>query len=359
MTTQFCHFLSNGYTLNVINDQLTTRPCCLYPKHTPLKDTILIKQQRDYTSASKDWIPECGECKRIEAIGVSSMRTLSKERIVGDFAPGDCVSLEVNFDKKCNAACLSCASDFSSTWERYNRKHNLEDRVARRSPTEMFKQFIKTVPLDKLQFLYIQGGEPFYGTTNLKLLKHLLNIHPDPASITVHYQTNGSVAPSDEVLSYWKHFKTVVLNYSIDDIEDRFHYLRWPLDWAKVNSNIKSMMGNTDVNFQVNSTINPLNILNYGNLESWILDTFPQDRLLKYRAGACLGNLDLRHSPIALRETVIAKYGQDHRVSKLLNTIELFDKKPMIDYITQHDQFRRLDWRTTFPESVPFLGNTL
>ena len=116
MTTQFCHFLSNGYTLNVINDQLTTRPCCLYPKHTPLKDTILIKQERDYASSAKDWIPECGECKRIESIGVGSMRALSKERVVGDFNSGDCVSLEVNFDKKCNAACLSCASDFSTTW---------------------------------------------------------------------------------------------------------------------------------------------------------------------------------------------------------------------------------------------------
>ena len=359
MTTQFCHFLSNGYTLNVINDQLTTRPCCLYPKHIPLKDTILIKQQREYTSAAEDWIPECSECKRIEDIGLSSMRALSKERVVGEFAPGDCVSLEVNFDKKCNAACLSCASDFSTTWERYNRKYDLEDRIARQSPTEMFKQFIKTVPLDKLQFLYIQGGEPFYGTTNVKLLKHLLNVHPDPASITLHYQTNGSILPSDEVLSLWTQFKTVVLNYSIDDIEDRFHYLRWPLDWDTVNSNIKAMVEYTNIDFQVNSTINPLNILNYGNLESWILDTFPQDRLLKYRAGACLGNLDIRHSPKELRNAVIEKYGQEHRVSKLFNTAELFDKQPMINYITQHDQFRRLDWRKTFPESVPFLGNTL
>jgi hypothetical protein len=359
MTTQFCHFLSNGYTLNVINDQLTTRPCCIYPKHIPLKDTILIKQELEYTSTVKDWIPECSECKRIEDIGVGSMRTLSKERVVGDFAPGECVSLEVNFDKKCNAACLSCASDFSSTWERYNRKHGLEDRITQHSPSEMFKQFVKTVPLDKLQFLYIQGGEPFYGTTNLKLLKHLLKVHPNPNSITLHYQTNGSIMPSDEVLDYWKQFKTVVLNYSIDDIEDRFHYLRWPLDWSTVNKNIKAMIEHTNVDFQVNSTVNPLNILNYGNLESWILATFPQDRLLKYRAGACLGNLDLRHSPTILREAVISKYGHHHRVSKLFNTSEQYNTAPMINYIIQHDQFRRLDWRKTFPESVSFLDGVI
>jgi hypothetical protein len=356
VTNQFCHFLSNGYTLNVINDQLTTRPCCVYPKHIPLKDSIIIRQELEYTSNASDWIPECSECKRIESIGVGSIRTLSKERVVGNFAPGDCVSLEVNFDKKCNAACLSCASDFSSTWERYNRKHNLEDKIARRSASDMFKQFVKTVPLDKLQFLYIQGGEPFYGSTNLKFLKHIFDVHPNPAGITLHYQTNGSILPSDEVLNLWTQFKTVVLNYSIDDIEDRFHYLRWPLDWSTLTSNIKRIIETTNVNFQVNSTINPLNILNYNNLESWIVSTFPSDRLLKYRAGACLGNLDLRHSPIELRQAVVTKYGKDHKVSKLFNTRELFDQTSMINYIAQHDQFRRLDWRKTFPESVPFLG---
>lgn len=356
MTNQFCHFLSNGYTLNVANDQLTKRPCCIYPKHIPLKNTILIKQELDYTTSATDWIPECAECNRVEDIGVVSMRQLSTDRVVGDFAPGECVSLEVNFDKKCNAACLSCAADFSSTWERYNRKHGLADSISKSSPADMFKQFIKTVPLDKLQFLYMQGGEPFYGSTNLKFLKHILKVHPNPSSITLHYQTNGSILPSDDVLDCWQQFKTVVLNYSIDDVEDRFHYLRWPLHWDNVNANIKTMIEHTDVDFQVNSTVNPLNILNYNNLEAWIIDTIPSNRLLKYRAGACLGNLDLRHSPVTLRQAVVEKYGVDHRVSKLVSPPELFKHHTMLSFINQHDRLRKLNWKNTFPESVPFLG---
>jgi len=357
MTNQFCHFLSNGYTLNVINNQLTKRPCCIYPKHIPLKDTILIKQELDYTATVTDWIPECSECKRVEKIKAGSMRELSIQRVVGEFSPGECVSLEVNFDKKCNAACLSCAPEFSSTWERYNRKHGLADSISKSSPANMFKQFIKTVPLDKLQFLYMQGGEPFYGSTNLTFLKHILKVHPDPSSIMLHYQTNGSILPSDDVLDCWRQFKTVVLNYSIDDVEDRFHYLRWPLHWDNVNANIKTMIEHTDVDFQVNSTVNPLNILNYNNLEAWIIDTIPGGRLLKYRAGACLGNLDLRHCPISLRQAVVAKYGAEHKVSILMNTREVFNRRSMMFYVTQHDQLRRLDWRNTFPESVPFLGS--
>jgi len=354
MTNQFCHFLSNGYTLNVINNKLTKRPCCLYPTYIPLSDTNKIKHELEYTSSTTGWIPECNECRRVEQIGSRSMRELSKSRVVGDFLPGECVSLEVNFDKKCNAACLSCSPQFSTTWEKYNRKFNLGGQVTSVAPETLFQEFINSVALDKLQFLYIQGGEPFYSNTNLNILEHILKVHPEPASITLHYQTNGSLLPTDQVVNYWKHFKSVVINYSIDDIDDRFNYLRWPLNWHTVNQNIKTMIANTNVKFQINSTINPLNVLNYNNLESWILDTIPANRLLNYRAGASTWNLDLRCTPLELRKKVLEKYGSEHKVSILFNTTEIFDYSKMLDYIELHDGNRRLDWKKTFPESVPF-----
>lgn len=357
MTNRFCHFLTNGYTLNIVNEQLTTRPCCIYPKYIPLSNVTLIKQELEYTSAATTWIPECRECRRIERIGSTSMRTLSKERVVGDFQPGDCISLEVNFDKKCNAACLSCSPQFSSTWEKYNRKFSLENHITVAKPKELLQQFIDTVPLDKLQFLYIQGGEPFYSNTNLNILKHVVKVHPSPSSITLHYQTNGSLMPTQEVVDYWKNFKTVVINYSIDDISTRFNYLRWPLTWDIVEQNVKTMIKTTNVDFKVNSTINPLNVLDYCNLEAWILATFPTNRLIGYRAGACLGALDLRYTPATLREKVLEKYGSSHKLSTLFNTPEVFgDYKKMFDHIEHHDNCRRLDWKKTFPESIPFFS---
>ena len=356
MTNHFCHFLSNGYTLNIVNSELTKRPCCVYPKHIPISNTELIKKELQYTSSATTWIPECKECNRIESKGVVSMRDLSFERIVGEFNPGECVSLELNFDKKCNAACLSCSSQFSSTWEKYNRKFNLTNNITEVDPQQLWQEFINMVSLDKLQFLYIQGGEPFYNDTNLNVLDHLLSIHPHPNTVTVHYQTNGSLLPSPDIITRWKKFKSVVLNYSIDDVNSRFNYLRWPLDWAEVEQNIKILLETTDVNFKINSTINPLNVLNYNNLESWILDTIPNDRLLKYRSGACLGNLDLRHTPNVLRTKILEKYGSNHEVSKLFNNLEIFDYRSMIDYVETHDKFRRLNWRDIFPESVPFFN---
>ncbi len=360
MTNKFCHFLSNGYTLNVTDNQLTTRPCCVYPTRTIFSDKELFAKRLEYNSSATSWIPECSECKRIENISGfdASMRAASKLRIVGEYQPGDCVSLEVNFDKKCNAACLSCSSLFSSTWEKYNRKYGLESQITTVDSTDLFYQFVDSVPLDKLQVLYIQGGEPFYSTTNLNFLEHILKVHPDPGSVKLHYQTNGSLLPTQQVMDYWKKFKLVVMNYSIDDINDRFNYLRWPLDWAEVERNVNTMIETTNVYFKVNSTINPLNVLEYSNLETWILNTIPKNRLIGYRAGASVKGLDLRHTPTSLRNQVIEKYGPDHQVSKLFNNNEIFDYRPMINYIEKHDEFRKLDWKSTFPEVVPFFVNS-
>lgn len=349
MTNQFCHFLSNGYTLNVVNNQLATRPCCVYPWNITPADRAKI-------ALADGWIPECQECQRIETIGIKSMRALSHERVVGEFESGVCVSLELNFDKKCNAACLSCAPKFSSTWERYNRKFNLAQHITQRDPAELLQEFVDAVPLDQLQFLYIQGGEPFYSDTNLRILNHICKIHPAPESITLFYQTNGSLLPTDEVMAHWKRFKSVAINYSIDDIDQRFNYLRWPLDWNTVNQNIQTMIATTTVDFKINSTINPLNILGYDQLETWIVNTIPADRLLSYRAGPALSNLDLRHTPVDLRKAVLEKYGPDHRVSQLFNTNEVFEYSKMINYVELHDGLRRLNWRETFPESVPFFS---
>jgi len=355
MTNKFCHFLSNGYTMNIINNKLTKRPCAVYTKSIPLLDSTLIKKELEYMDSATDWLPECQQCQRIEKFNSgTSMRTLSKYRVVGDFQPGDCVSLDLYLYKRCNAACLSCSPTFSSTWDRYKRKYDNNHVLTSANSDDLFQEFIDSVKLDKLQFLFIQGGEPFYSKTNLNILEHLLDIHPNTFDITINYQTNGSILPTDQIMEYWKKFKSVIISYSIDDINDRFNYLRWPLDWNRVSQNIKTMIETTEIKFRFNCTINPLNILDYNNLESWILETVPSDRLIRIRAGGNIGELDIRHSPKNLREAVLKKYHPEHEISRLVGNPETYDYHKMINYVEKHDKLRQLDWKKTFPESVKF-----
>lgn len=355
MTNQFCHFLNNGYTVNIVNNQLTWRPCCLYSKKTLLSDVNAMNTVLESNSAVTGWIPECNLCKHVEhstITGYRSMRQLSFQHITGIHNTGDCISLEVNFDNKCNAACLSCSPQFSSTWEKYSRKYNLNQHI---TTNNKFDEFISRVPLNKLQTIHIQGGEPFYSDTGIKLLRHLESVHPALDQVTLMYQTNGSLLPDQETLDYWPKFKEVQLRYSIDDIHERFEYLRWPLTWNDIEKNIKTMIDTTTVKFHVNATINPLNAIYFNQLETWINQTIPKDRLIRIRAGHCLSDLDLNYSSVELKNYVQTQYDPEHQLSTLFNSLQLNSRyRVMFDYIEKHDQLRHLDWRKTFPETVKF-----
>jgi sulfatase maturation enzyme AslB (radical SAM superfamily) len=329
----------------------------MYTKKIPLLNRELFKKELEYTSSATDWLPECSVCKQIEDSGAGgqSLRSLSFDRISKTNAAGDCISLEISFDNKCNAACLSCGPKFSTTWEKYNRKYNLNTHItAKDASEELFQEFINRVPLDKLETIYVLGGEPFFSDTNLKFLKHLDSTHPALNTVTLLYQTNGSILPSKEVVSYWKKFKQVTVSFSIDAIGQRFEYLRWPLNWNEVEHNVKTLIATTSVKFNVNSTINPLNVLYWNELEEWIYSTIPADRLQHVRAGRSLFTLDLSNAGPTLREAVRTQYGDNHKITQLFSNLETTDSNIMFDYIHTHDILRRLNWRDTFPYTAQY-----
>ena len=45
--------------------------------------------------------------------------------------------------------------------------------------------------------------------------------------ITLAYNTNGSIFPQDKI-ELWEQFKKVEIFVSIDDISERFEYIRFP-----------------------------------------------------------------------------------------------------------------------------------
>ena len=54
----------------------------------------------------------------------------------------------------------------------------------------------------------------------------------------IHYNTNGTQYPEEEILELFPHFKHVHVAFSIDDVEEQFEYQRYPATWSEVNSNI-------------------------------------------------------------------------------------------------------------------------
>lgn len=360
MSNNFCRFLSNGYRLVNINNQLMWHPCCRYSKATPLLNSEALKKSINYTSSAISWLPECDTCKKQEFNNSKlSLRKESFIRVPDNTADLDCVALELSIDMECNAACLSCSDTYSTTWRKYNNKHNIDNcSVALTNIDVRVKELFATIPLDKVRNILILGGEPFYSDTHLKILQQIQNVHPNLKTINLMYQTNGSIMPSAEIQNLWTLFNRVTLSVSIDGIGDRFFYLRWPLLWERVEENIKNLISSTDINFQIVYTANPLNVLYLDEVENWAIDTIPahrtslgQSRLV--RINKCDGVIGLQNSSPELIDKVVSKYGPEHRISQLVQTFNFgSNRTEMLNYITKHDYLRQLNWRTVFPDVI-------
>jgi hypothetical protein len=91
--------------------------------------------------------------------------------------------------------------------------------------------------------------------------------------VEIHYNTNGTHYPA-EAETIWKHFKTVEVAFSIDDLGARFEYQRTNADWAVVLDNITSFQYLRDqmpnLRLQCCSTVNIFNVRYIDQLAWWI-----------------------------------------------------------------------------------------
>lgn len=358
MSNSFCRLLSNGYKINVENNNLVWSPCCFYTRKTPLLDTLKFNHALKYTSSATNWLPECSTCQKMEAVGVDGLtpRLASFRKVPTDVETGVCVALEISFDRKCNAACLSCSSYCSTTWSKYDFKHQLINyKTDDNHPNKLLDQLISAVPMNQVRDLFIMGGEPLYSDINLKFLQHIHKVHPDLSQVRLYYQTNGSIYPSDEVLELLSKFGKLEFGFSFDGVEERFNYLRWPLKWHRVEQNVQKMLAIPNAKFYLNATVSPLNLLYVDEIVKWYDNTIPVDKHIwperSIRINRCTGIMDLSKASLELKNCAIEQYGPDHTISRMLNEMPV-DKnyQPMFDYIEKHDSIRRLDWRKTFPE---------
>ena len=209
---------------------------------------------------------ECRLCWTEEESNVKSLRQQTATGIA-DLENPKVTYLSLKLSNKCNLACRICSPHLSSLWQTQFKKLNLDLQ-----PVEMFK----TIDLEKFQGdrllslhalsnnltqLLIYGGEPLINDEVIAYLEYLAD-----SSISKNIQlilnTNGTVY-SEKIISIFRKFKSVELFLSIDDIEKRFEYQRWPAKWSKIDSNIQNYAKLSDnIKVEFYPSVSVLNILN-------------------------------------------------------------------------------------------------
>jgi sulfatase maturation enzyme AslB (radical SAM superfamily) len=264
------------------------------------------------------------------------------------------MALDINLDMTCNAACVTCGPQSSSTWSKHLSNNSIIHIKTNFDYQPSLDLILNKIDLSNLRRVKFFGGEPLHTDSHLQVLKKI----PYPEQVDIWYTTNASIFPTQEVLDVWSKFKLVFIEASIDGIADQFEYIRWPLLWNKVRDNLLELraVGPVNLLFRINHTINPFNIYYYDRLEQWVNTEFSTNRLgdpTEINIHPCWGDWGLDRTPSTLREEIYKKY-QDYSMSRLLKNSKQQNYDTILKFTDIWDPIRKNSWQATFPEIVKY-----
>jgi organic radical activating enzyme len=369
MTKPFCNYLTSQ--LRFEYDFVS--PCCWYFKKGNISD---IDSYRKELFNISDWTPDCHYCKKLEDQSIISPRQDSlnnPERFGLSENSDEITALDIQIDADCNAACLICGPYNSVTWQKHNLGNVSKATAGKiinikneRTVDRRIKKIKSVVDFSKIKKIVFLGGEPFKSDSHLEILKSV----PDLSKIMISYVTNGSMLPSTEVLEIIKQANDVQISISIDAIENQFNYLRWPLQWKQVESNIKFLenLKWPNLTLAFSHAVTPFNIFYHDRYVAWARETLTPN-LAKFGFGHPFkseGTINLSCIPPKLIEVLHSKYtGKMHSLRNMDNITSLIDSfdpvayKKFMEYITLEDQKRNLNWREIFPEISQYFTDDL
>jgi organic radical activating enzyme len=283
----------------------TVRPCCLADDeivdNSGNKFSLLtanfadIQNSNNMRSLREQFLagqrPQtCRKCWNEEDAGRTSkrMHTLNrlKHVVSGQTWTADAsplMFLDLKLGNICNLKCRICGSWSSSQYateeinatEPASRKQTFAYQMLRAGawPREN-QQFWNQIDqhLDNIRYIEFTGGEPFMIQEHFEMLQGIVD-RGIAHQVEIHYNTNGTIFP-EEAEHIWRHFKTVEVAFSIDDVGKRFEYQRSNAIWSDVCANLDRFRDLKEIYpnivLQVCTTVNVFNVLYIDQVANWI-----------------------------------------------------------------------------------------
>ena len=283
----------------------TVRPCCLADdeivdsnsvkfnlKSANFKDIqnseYMYQLRQEFLAGNKP--ATCRKCWNEEKSGRTSkrMHTLDRLKHMGissewtqDAKP--LMFLDLKLGNICNLKCRICGSWSSSQFaseeiaqlpsEEKKKSHAYAMLKAGAWPREN-TQFWNEIDqcLDDIRYIEFTGGEPFMIAEHFAMLQGIVD-RGIAHQVEIHYNTNGTMFP-EQAEEIWRHFKTVEIAFSIDDVGSRFEYQRTNAGWDDVQENIKKFFAlkrylPDTIQLQVCTTVNVFNVRYIDEVARW------------------------------------------------------------------------------------------
>ena len=354
------------------NDKIQVRHCCLYNKSNEdneikLGDSIWNNQKliplRQLNELNQ-WDSGCWSCQSNELAGQTSFRTGMLEKFGTKKNLSGPQRLDLLFDVSCNLACRTCGPHSSTYWQRHLRENKIEFNSA--SPVSRADEMIdilKTLDLSNLEMVVFCGGETLMGSAYWRVAEAIADLCPHAKDkITLSFQTNGTQPISEKYFDIIDKFHLIKLNISLDGINERFEYLRWPASWNQVVDNINNLKETLPVNsmFLIEETISIFNLYYHDELAQWAKNNFAANRLgdiVNHTTHLAHGIYSLGNLPQKYIDSLRGKNIYNLiPVDQIENTVSI---QQMIDEIQKFDRIRNQDFVKTFPEVAEFYSDYL
>jgi organic radical activating enzyme len=267
----------------------------------------------------------------------------------------------------CNLKCRICGSWSSSKWAQEEldygpnplaQKQLREGGWPKKNPA--FFDDIQPI-LKDVEFFEFTGGEPFMIHNHFKILKHCVDKgyakHQD-----IHYNTNGTQLPNDEIFEMLSKFKHVEVAFSIDDVGEQFEYQRHPAKWKEVNLNIKQWKDKNpgNIDFQICSTVNIFNIFSLAKLAIWVKHVQPKF----FYVNTCFDPdyFCVQTLPQQVKNIATERYGniaEFKGIIDFMNSSDRYSDQIQLrrkERILLADKYRKENFAETFPTLNSLLG---
>lgn len=352
-------------------------------------------------------IVNCKKCVTAEAQGLQSMRTTNdKEYYIGSTAIDGSVNyspkhMELHFGNTCNLHCKMCSQQFSHVIGKELLKMGEQDPeflqwVKKESgvvnnwtgeldisydwyKNERIKKSIFEHVSNNVEQLVVIGGEPTIIKEFYELLEycHKQNTLKDKTLTITTNMTN-----TNKNLSSWLgSVKSFTLHASIDGLNERNKYIRFPCDWQSVLSSIKFyqdvIKNNNNGHFSFAPAIQLLNIDQLSELCEFFIDNFASPRCsiawisqvrypiicdyailpTKYKSDIS-NKLEIAAGKIQHGETKknLLAHSKDLMTENFTTQQKNMYQKMFVRYNDQQDRFRKkTTWRQLLPDLEKYL----
>jgi len=285
--------------------------------------------------------------------------------------------LDLKLGNICNLKCRICGPWSSSQFA--TEELNFMPRAEQKSShayqmlragawpreNEQFWSQIDTVLAD-IRYIEFTGGEPFMIDQHFDMLQGIVDCGI-AGQVEIHYNTNGTLFP-DRGPEIWKHFKTVEIAVSVDDIGARFEYQRSNASWGTVKENINRfrIMRESMPNLQLQccTTVDVFNVRYLNEVALWIaLQDFD---FVYWNMMHDAWYFSISRLPAAAKQQ-IADYlancdvpkqfrSEFDRIIDFMNLGESSDGEETKQQIRRLDQRRQQDLKKVTPELANILG---